>query len=196
MPLKKKISNHTQFYLDNAKEVLILISSENINNLVKHLYLLKKRKGRLFLLGVGGSGANCSHAVNDFRKICNIEAYTPVDNVSELTARVNDDGWETTFIEFLKTSKLNKKDIVMVFSVGGGDIKNSISLNIVSALKYAKKIGAKIVGIVGKDGGYTKLVADDIVIIPTKVKSLQTAFTESFQELIWHAIVTHPLLGK
>src|SRR3989344_5881507 len=190
MHLKKR--DYTQFYLDNAKEVLSLISRKDINKLVKHLYLLKKRKGRLFLLGVGGSGANCSHAVNDFRKICGIEAYTPIDNVAELTARINDDGWETTFINFLKISKLNKRDLVMIFSVGGGDIKNKISLNIVSALKYARKIGVGILGIVGKDGGYTKLVADGVVLIPTKVKSMQTAFTESFQTLVWHAIVTHP----
>jgi len=155
---------------------------------------VKKQDGRLFLLGVGGSAANCSHAVNDFRKIAHIETYTPVDNVSELTARANDEGWDTIFVEWLKGSHLSKKDVVMVFSVGGGNLEKNISTNIVSALKYAKKIGAKILGIVSRDGGYTKKVADVCILVPVSRDEMITPLAEAFQAVIWHAMVNHPLL--
>src|SRR3990167_9122642 len=153
-------------YLGGALSAIFQLSKKDINNVINLLSKVKKDKGRLFLLGVGGSAANCSHAVNDFRKIAGIEAYAPTDNVSELTARTNDDGWDTVFVAWLKTSNLSNKDAVMVLSVGGGNLEKNISVNIVEALKYAKSIQAKILGIVSRDGGYTKQVADGCIIIP------------------------------
>ena len=158
---------------------------------------IKNNNGRIFFLGVGGSAGNASHAVNDFRKILGIECYAPTDNISELTARVNDEGWDTVFSEWLKVSNLSHNDLVFIFSVGGGDLEKKVSTNIVEALKYAKKVKTKIVGIVGRNGGYTSKVADEALIIPTVDANLVTPLSESFQALIWHLIVSSPdLAGK
>jgi len=181
-------------YLHGFINAIFKLDQEEIKKTIALLVSVKKRKGRLFLLGVGGGAANCSHAVNDFRKIANIEAYTPTDNVSELTARTNDDGWETIFINWLKVSKLNKKDAVLILSVGGGNLEKNISPNIVEALKYAKQVKASIIGIVSRNGGYTKEVADCCIMVPVIKDELITPFAESFQALIWHAIVFSPEL--
>ena len=183
---------YTDEYLGGALSAIFQLSKKDINNVIDLLSKIKKDKGRLFLLGVGGSAANCSHAVNDFRKIAGIEAYTPVDNIAELTARTNDDGWATIFVAWLKTSNLSNKDAVMVLSVGGGNLEKNISVNIVEALKYAKSIQAKILGIVSRDGGYTKQVADGCIIIPVIKNEFITPFAESFQALVWHLIVFSP----
>jgi len=170
------------------------LDKKEIKKTLDELIKLKKRKGRLFLLGVGGSAANCSHAVNDFRKICGIESYAPTDNVGELTARTNDDGWETVFVNWLKGSQLTKKDAVIVFSVGGGNLEKNISANIVSALVFAKKVRATILGIVSRDGGYTKKVATSCILIPVIDKDSITPYAEAFQAVVWHALVFHPKL--
>ena len=185
-------SFYTQEYLDGAQQVLGKLSTDDIDATIEELLNLKKRKGRLFLLGVGGSAANCSHAVNDFRKIAGIECYTPIDNVSELTARTNDDGWDTIFTEWLKGSNLTKSDAVMIFSVGGGNKEKNVSTNIVSALDYSKKIGATILGIVSRDGGHTKKVADVCILVPVITDKTITPYAESFQALLWHGIVNYP----
>lgn len=185
-------SNYINNYLMHARAVIDRISQEEIHLIVEGLKKLKKQKGRLFLLGVGGSAANCSHAVNDFRKIADIECYSPIDNISELTARTNDHGWDTVFINWLKGSRLSKKDAVMVFSVGGGNIEKNISMNIVHALDYAKKVGSAIYGIVSRDGGHTKKLADVCIHVPVVANDLITPFAESFQGLIWHLLVFHP----
>ncbi len=158
------------------------------------LAAVRSKGGRLFLLGVGGSAGSCSHAVNDFRKLAGIEAYTPTDNVSELTARANDEGWATVLVEWLKVSRLGSKDAVLVLSVGGGSLKKNISPNIVTALQHAKEVGAKILGIVGRDGGYTARVADACVLVPTVNAESITPHTESFHAVIWHLMVSHPRL--
>ena len=181
-------------YLGGALSAIFQLSKKDINNVINLLSKVKKDKGRLFLLGVGGSAANCSHAVNDFRKIAGIEAYAPTDNVSELTARTNDDGWETVFINWLKGSNLSSKDAVMVLSVGGGNLEKNISTNIVEALKYTKEINASILGIVSRDGGYTKQVADVCIMVPVIKDEFITAFAESFQAIIWHLLVFSPEL--
>ncbi len=165
-----------------------------IEEIALGLARVRERGGRLFLLGVGGSAANCSHAVNDFRKLCGIEAYTPVDNVAELTARTNDEGWETVFAAWLDTSRANDKDAVLVFSVGGGDAENNVSANIVAALKLAKARGLDIFGVVGRDGGYTKKVGDLVVVVPTVEPARITPHTEAFQGVVWHCLVSHPAL--
>lgn len=190
--MKNDTNKYLEDYFAGLGTVLSKIKLSEIQKIIDQLINLKKRNGRLFLLGVGGSGANCSHAVNDFRKICHIEAYTPVDNVAELTARINDDGWDSIFSNWLKESRLNKNDMVLVFSVGGGNIKNKVSTNIVAALKYAKEIDSTIVGIVSRDGGYTKKVADVCLLIPIISDSTITPYAETFQAVIWHAIVTYP----
>lgn len=184
--------NYIESYLADAKKVLESVNKQAIKKAVEILKSVKKAKGRVFFLGVGGGAANASHAANDFRKIGGIEAYAATDNVAELTSRVNDDGWETVFISWLKTSRLNKKDCVFVFSVGGGSKEKNISANLVFALEYARRVKAKIIGIVGRDGGYTAKVADAAIIVPTVNKDVVTALTESFQPLIWHLLVTHP----
>ncbi|MFQ5827704.1 MAG: SIS domain-containing protein [Candidatus Methylomirabilia bacterium] len=181
-------------YLSEAAAILNRLDATAIENILTLLLSLRERQGRLFLLGVGGSASNASHAVNDFRKIAGIEAYTPVDNVSELTARVNDEGWDTVFVEWLKTSRLTRNDMVFVLSVGGGDAERNVSTNLVRALQYAKATGATICGIVGRDGGYTAKVADACVIIPTVNPESVTPHTESFQPMIWHLLVSHPAL--
>lgn len=189
-----KSDTYIEEYLEGALSVLFRLSRDDIKKTIGLLVLIKKRKGRLFLLGVGGSAANCSHAVNDFRKICHIEAYTPVDNVSELTARTNDDGWDTVFVNWLKGSQLTRKDCVMVFSVGGGNLEKNISSNIVHALEYAKKVKTTILGVVSRDGGYTKKVADACILVPVIKNETITPYAETFQAVIWHLIVFHPLL--
>lgn len=170
------------------------INLKEIEDVINLLTYLKKNSGRLFIVGVGGSAANSSHAVNDFRKISHIEAYAPTDNVAELTARINDDGWETIFVNWLKVSKLNSKDAILVLSVGGGNLKKNISTNIVEALKYAKTVKASVIGIVSRDGGYTKKVADVCIMVPVIKDDFITPFAESFQALLWHLIVSSPQL--
>ncbi len=185
-------SYFTQEYLDGAKEALAKLSADDIDATIEEMLALKRRNGRLFILGVGGSAGNASHAVNDFRKIAGIETYAPSDNVSELTARTNDDGWETIFAAWLKGSHLNKDDAIMVFSVGGGNKEKNVSANIVTALDYAKEVGAKIFGVVSRDGGHTKKVADVCIMVPVITDKTITPFAESFQALVWHCIVNFP----
>jgi D-sedoheptulose 7-phosphate isomerase len=188
--------SYSRQYFDEAVSILRKFDLEEIDKLLSLLVDVRSRRGRLFLLGVGGSAANCSHAVNDFRKLCGIEAYTPTDNVSELTARTNDDGWDTVFSKWLEVSRLTKEDMVFVFSVGGGNLERNISPNLVRAVQYAKEIGAKIGGIVGRDGGYTATVADACVIVPTVNSETITPHAEAFQAVIWHMMVSHPALQK
>jgi D-sedoheptulose 7-phosphate isomerase len=183
-------------YFTEAALIIDQIDRQQVKRLVDLLGQLQQRSGRLFLLGIGGSAANCSHAVNDFRKICHIEAYTPVDNVSELTARINDDGWESVFAEWLRTSCLNKKDMILVFSVGGGDLEKNVSPNLVRAIQYAREVGASIAGIVGRATGYTATVADACVVIPIVNHEALTPHAEAFQGVIWHLLVSHPDLKK
>lgn len=179
-------------HLDEAARVLAGIDAAVIESMATLLAQLRSRGGRLFFLGVGGSAANCSHAVNDFRKIAGIEAYTPVDNVSELTARINDEGWESVFVNWLKGSRLDANDMIFVFSVGGGSLEPNVSPNLVRALEYARGIGAQILGVVGRDGGYTAQVADACVIIPTINPETITPHAEAFQAVVWHLLVSHP----
>lgn len=181
-------------YLAEARHILDAIDTAAIEALVASLAALRDRGGRLFVLGVGGSAANASHAVNDFRKICGIEAYTPTDNVAELTARVNDDGWDSSFIEWLRVSKLSAGDFVLVFSVGGGNLEKNVSPNLVRALEHAKSVGATIGGVVGRDGGYTRRVADVCVLVPCPNPASTTPHTEAFQAVVWHLVVSHPKL--
>ena len=183
-----------QQYWKQLIEVIQKISRKEVNALIDELFRLRDRNGRLFVIGVGGGAGNASHAVNDFRKFCDIEAYAPMDNVSELTARINDDGWNNAFWGCLAASKINSRDAVLVFSVGGGNYEKKISTNIIEAIKNAKKIGAKVFGIVGRDGGYTKKIADVCVLIPTVNPLLVTPIVESMQAIIWHTIVFHPTL--
>ncbi len=181
-------------HLSEANEIISKIDTDTIEKIVDILVNLKSNGGRIFFLGVGGSAGNCSHAVNDFRKIVGIECYAPTDNVSELTARTNDEGWSTIFVEWLKISKLSSKDLLFIFSVGGGSIEKNISPNLVEAIKYGKTIGSKIVGIVGRDGGYTAKESDSCVIIPTVNDETITPHAEAFQAVIWHLLVSHPKL--
>ena len=183
-------------YLEEVSQIAESLDKDQIAGMVKIISGLKKSGGRLFFLGVGGGAGNASHAVNDFRKIAGIESYSPSDNVSELTARINDDGWDTSYVNWLKGSRLNKDDCIFVFSVGGGNEEKNISVNLVNALKYAKETGSKIIGIVGKDGGYTAKTADAVVIIPTVNPETITPHTESFQGTVWHLLVTHPLVKE
>ncbi len=185
---------YTATHLKEASQIIDLLDNTKIEIMAEILASLKKNPGRIFFLGVGGSAANCSHAVNDFRKIVGIEAYAPTDNVSELTARTNDEGWGTIFKEWLKISNLSQHDILFVLSVGGGNLEMNISPNLVEALKYGKSVGSKIVGIVGRDGGYTAQVADVCVIIPTVNPENITPHSEAFQAVIWHLLVSHPKL--
>ncbi len=182
----------SQDYLSETLKVVEKLDPGVIEKIVKYLVDLRNRKGRLFILGVGGGAGHAAHAVGDFRKIAGIEAYAPSDNMAELTARVNDEGWETAYSEWLKGSRINQKDMLFIFSVGGGDMERNISANLVRALETARKAGAGIVGVVGRDGGYTAEVADCCVIVPTVNPDHVTAHTESFQALIWHLMVSHP----
>jgi len=186
--------SHTQRYLSAATAILERLDGAVIEQIVEHLVALRARGGRLFLLGVGGSAANAAHAVNDFRKIARIEAYAPTDNVSELTARTNDEGWETVFVEWLRVSRLRADDMVFVLSVGGGDLERNISPNLVRALQHARNVGATVCGIVGRDGGYTSRVANVCVIVPTVDAELVTPLAEAFQGIVWHLFVSHPAL--
>jgi D-sedoheptulose 7-phosphate isomerase len=183
-------------HLKEASEIIQKIDIESIEKVADLLAKVKSDQGRIFFLGVGGSAGNCSHAVNDFRKIVEIESYAPTDNVSELTARTNDDGWPTIFEPWLKLSKLNSKDVVFIFSVGGGNLEKNISPNLVNALKLAKTVGAKITGVVGRDGGFTAQVADACVIIPTVNTETITPHSEAFQAVVWHLLVSHPKLKE
>jgi D-sedoheptulose 7-phosphate isomerase len=181
-------------FLEEVQQVTKQLDPEAVERVVDELARVRERGGRLFILGVGGSAANASHAVNDFRKICGIEAYTPTDNVAELTARVNDDGWETSFSNWLRVSRLGAKDLVLVFSVGGGDLARNISPNLVRALEHAKQVGTPVCGIVGRDGGFTAQVADACVIVPTIRPETVTPHAEAFQAVVWHLLVSHPSL--
>lgn len=192
----QKIATFFDSYFAEAKSVLESIDVAAAEAIAERLALLRDSDGRLFILGVGGSAGNASHAVNDFRKIAGIESYAPTDNVSELTARVNDDGWPTIFEEWLKVSRLSDRDALLVFSVGGGNLEKNISPNLVNALKYAKRIGATVLGIVGRDGGYTAQVADACLIVPTVNDAHVTAHSEAFQAVVWHGLVSHPKLKK
>lgn len=186
--------SYAQQHIGEAIEILKELDSRQVENLADLIATVRRDGGRLFFLGVGGSAGNCSHAVNDFRKIVGIESYAPTDNVSELTARTNDEGWASVFAEWLKVSRLSDKDCVFVFSVGGGNLERNISPNLVLALQYAKKVGAKVAGIVGRDGGYTAQVADACVIVPTVNQETITPHAEAFQSVVWHLLVSHPKL--
>ncbi len=188
------MADYIEDFLEEAREICVRIDKGMVARVVAMLVNTRKCGGRLFLLGVGGSAANASHAVNDFRKIAGLESYCPTDNVSELTARINDDGWDSAFANWLKGSRLSSKDAVMVFSVGGGNEEKKISVNLVNAMRYAKECGAKIIGIVGRDGGFTVKAADACVIIPPLNPETVTPQTEAFQSVVWHMIVSHPSL--
>jgi len=186
--------SYAKQHLDEAVEIIHQIDTNAIEKMADLLAGVKQSGGRIFFLGVGGSAGNCGHAVNDFRKIVAIESYAPTDNVSELTARTNDEGWHTIFSEWLKISKLTTKDALFIFSVGGGNLEKNISPNLVEALKYGKEIGCKVMGVVGRDGGYTAKVADACVIIPTVNPENVTPHSEAFQAVVWHLLVSHPKL--
>ena len=183
---------YSEEHLNEVRQIIESIDVEAIESMVKLLAQVRTDGGRLFFLGVGGSAGNCSHAVNDFRKIAGFESYAPTDNVSELTARTNDEGWDTVFVEWLKTSRLSERDAVFVFSVGGGDLEKNVSPNLVRALQYAKAVGAGITGVVGRDGGFTATVADVCVIVPTVNPETITPHAEAFQAVVWHLLVSHP----
>ena len=186
--------SYAQTHLDEAAEIIRRLDMNAIEQVVDVLATTRERGGRLFFLGVGGSAGNCSHAVNDFRKLAGFEAYAPTDNVSELTARTNDEGWDTVFEAWLKGSRLRPEDALMVFSVGGGSLEKNISPNLVKALQYARESDAAIVGVVGRDGGYTATVADACVIVPTVNPDTVTPHSEAFQAVVWHLLVSHPKL--
>ena len=190
--VKEEKMDYIKKYLDQTSKIAQMLDENEITNAVEVLKNMRQNRGRLFIVGVGGGAGNASHAVNDFRKICAIEAYTPTDNVSELTARINDDGWNSVFKNWLRVSNLSSKDVVMVFSVGGGSIEKNISVNLVLALKLAKEVGSKIIGIVSRDGGYTKEVGDCCILIPTLSPETVTPHAEEFQAVIWHLLVSHP----
>jgi len=189
---KAKFMLYVRQYIKELHQVVDGLDADTIGRMVKLLVYLRKNRGRLFFLGVGGGAGNATHAVNDFRKICGIESYAPTDNISELSARINDDGWDSVFVRWLMCSKLEKKDGIFVFSVGGGNAEKNISVNLVKALEYAKTVGAKIFGIVGRDGGFTAQVADACLIIPIVNSETVTPHTEAFQTVVWHLIVSHP----
>jgi D-sedoheptulose 7-phosphate isomerase len=187
---------HVKTYFEEVGQVASSIDVAGIERLANELKALRERNGRLFFLGVGGSAGNCGHAVNDFRKLCGIEAYAPTDNVSELTARTNDEGWDTVFAAWLRTSRASKNDAVFVFSVGGGNLEKNVSPNIVAGLKEAKERGLKVFGVVGRDGGYTKKVGDCVIVVPTVDANRVTPHTEAFQAVVWHCLVSHPVLQQ
>jgi D-sedoheptulose 7-phosphate isomerase len=188
------IMSFSEQYLEEARKVTAQLDRAAIEKVADELAQVRERKGRLFILGVGGSAANASHAVNDFRKICGFECYAPTDNVSELTARTNDEGWATIFAEWLKGSRLSPQDALLIFSVGGGNLEENVSPNLVSAIQLAKSVGATVVGIVGRDGGHTAKEATACVIVPTVNPDHVTPHTEAFQAVIWHLLVSHPKL--
>jgi D-sedoheptulose 7-phosphate isomerase len=186
---------HIARYFEQVRDIASQLDLSTVERLVAELVALRERGGRLFFLGVGGSAANCSHAVNDFRKLAGIEAYAPTDNVSELTARTNDDGWDTVFEAWLKTSRADADDAVFVMSVGGGDAERNVSPNLVRGLAEAKRRGLHVFGIVGRNGGYTKQVGDIVIVVPTVDSTLATPHTEAFQAVIWHCLVSHPAVA-
>ena len=186
--------SYTRQHLHEASEIIAKMDDRAIESIADILAGIKEQAGRIFFLGVGGSAGNCSHAVNDFRKIVGIESYAPTDNVSELTARINDEGWASVFVEWLKVSRLTRRDAIFVLSVGGGNLEKNVSPNLVSALQHAKDVGAKVVGVVGRDGGYTAKVADACVIVPTVNPDNVTPHSEAFQAVVWHLLVSHPKL--
>ena len=186
--------SYSKQHLREASQIISQIDTDAVEKIATLLAKVREQQGRLFFLGVGGSAGNCSHAVNDFRKIVGIESYAPTDNVSELTARTNDEGWDTVFVEWLRTSRLGDKDAVFVFSVGGGNLEKNVSPNLVRALQFAREVGAGITGVVGRDGGFTATVADVCVIVPTVNPETITPHSEAFQAVIWHLLVSHPVL--
>ena len=181
-------------YFEQAARIAQTLDHATVDSMAQALAAVRERGGRLFILGVGGSAGNASHATNDFRKLCGLEAYAPTDNVSELTARTNDEGWNTVFVEWLRTSRINDKDGVLVFSVGGGNAERNVSVNLIEGLRLAKERGATIVGVVGRDGGFAKQVGDHVVVIPTVDEGLVTPHAEAFQAVVWHCLVSHPAL--
>lgn len=191
-----KKNNFFDEFFRNTIESINALNKRDIQLIVEALCEIRKKGGRVFFVGVGGSAGNCSHAVNDFRKLCKIESYCVIDNASELTARINDEGWDTSYSEWLKASNINKKDAIFVFSVGGGNLKKKVSVNIVNAVKYAKKCKAKVLGIVSRDGGYTKKFGDNVVVIPVYNKDLVTPISEALQPLIWHYLISTDKLKK
>jgi D-sedoheptulose 7-phosphate isomerase len=186
--------SYTSDFFAGAADISRRLDAEKVEALASELVALRGRGGRLFILGVGGSAGNAGHAVNDFRKLCGIEAYAPTDNVSELTARTNDEGWETVFVEWLKVSRLNSSDAVLIFSVGGGNLERNISPNLVSAVQHAKHVGARVLGVVGKENGFTAQVGDVVVVIPVVSDAMVTPYSEAFQAVVWHCLVSHPAL--
>jgi len=187
---------HARQYFNEVTEIVRQLPIDTVEALCDELVALRARDGRLFILGVGGSAGNAGHAVNDFRKLCGIEAYAPTDNVSELTARTNDEGWPTVFAEWLKVSRANAKDALLIFSVGGGNLQRNVSPNIVAAIVEAKARGLRVLGVVGRDGGYTREAGDCVVVVPTVEESRVTPHAEAFQAVIWHCLVSHPKLQK
>lgn len=183
---------HIARYLEETAEVLSRLDRGAVGQIVDELRALRKRGGRLFFIGTGGGAGHASHAVNDFRKLAGFEAYTPTDNVSELTARINDDGWETSYVEWLRESRLDHRDLLFVFSVGGGDAEKNVSPNLIRCLEHAKEVGARVCGVVGRDGGHTARVADACVVVPVVNPASVTAHTEAFQAVVWHLLVSHP----
>ena len=194
--MKPDTSGHVAAFFAQAAEICASIDQAEIERIAQGIARVRAEGGRLFILGVGGSAGNAGHAVNDFRKLCDVEAYAPTDNVSELTARTNDEGWETVFAAWLKTSRANDKDGVLVFSVGGGNAERNVSMNLVHALDEAKRRGLQIFGVVGRDGGHTAKVADAAVIVPTVAANHVTPHTEAFQAVVWHCLVSHPTLQQ
>tara|TARA_E500000178_G_scaffold356658_1_gene436739 strand:+ start:4178 stop:4780 length:603 start_codon:yes stop_codon:yes gene_type:complete len=193
MKIKEK-NNHINKFFNQVADIALLLDKKKINNLVVQIANIKKKNGRIFFLGVGGSAGNSSHAVNDFRKLCGIQAYAPTDNVSELTARINDEGWDTSFVEWLKISKLNSNDGIFILSVGGGNKKKKISTNLIKAIDFAKKRKTKVFGIVGRKDGYTFKKGNVVVAVPINDKKLITPHSEAFQATIWHCLVSDPRL--
>jgi D-sedoheptulose 7-phosphate isomerase len=185
---------YAQQHINETIEILKRLDGDALEKMADLIATVRREGGRLFFLGVGGSAGNCSHAVNDFRKIAGIESYAPTDNVSELTARTNDEGWCSVFVEWLKVSRLSPRDCIFVFSVGGGNLEKNISANLVLALQYAKSVGARVAGVVGRDGGYTAQVADACVVVPTVNPQTVTPHSEAFQSVIWHLLISHPKL--
>lgn len=190
------MNNFAENFMNEVIQVAQQLDYGAIDNLAICMTRLRENKGRLFILGVGGSAANAAHAVNDFRKLCGIEAYAPTDNVSELTARTNDEGWESVFSEWLKVSKMTSNDALFIFSVGGGNVEKNVSVNLIKAMDHAKTVKAQVFGIVGRDGGYTKIKGDQVVIVPTVNTERITPHTEAFQAVVWHCLVSHPVLQK
>ena len=186
--------NHISSFFSQVNLISNSIDKQEIENLAISLLKVRENEGRLFFLGVGGSAGNCSHAVNDFRKLCGIESYAPTDNVSELTARINDDGWDVALAAWLKASRLKQNDAIFILSVGGGNFERNVSVNLIKAIEYAKEKGAKVFGIVGRDGGYTKKVGDNVVVVPVVDDKLVTPHSEAFQAVVWHCLVSNPIL--